>query len=552
MLDALHVKNLALISDVTLEPAPGLTVLTGETGAGKSALLSAVKLLLGERASGESVRDGADALTVEGIFYKKDAPEEEQAAFPDGHIATRRVSSEGRSRCSIDGGLATVTQLAETLGPLVDLCGQHDHQRLLNPASHRALYDAWLGSRIAPAQALYEEAFHAHSAAQAQLDQIRTLRTSEAGKIEDARFALDRIDEVDPKEGEYEELEAALPRLQHAEALAQAAHQAYELLFDDNGALDSINSALAALNQVASYDSTLEGYATTLQEALYPIEDVASELRRYRDNVDFDPQALQRSESRMGELIGIMKAFGPRMEDVLARRAQAQDLLAMVDNSQEAEARAQQALDVAGKTLQARADELGAIRQEHAGRFAREVSAQMDRLHMGGALLTVDIARRSRSQWTAAAADTVTFAYQPGPGLSARAFNKIASGGEISRVMLAIKVVLGAHDDVDTLIFDEIDAGVGGETARCVADVLADLARTHQVIVVSHLAQIAVCARCHYVVSKASAAPGAAPETLLEQVQGEQRVEEIARMLSGDTSGTALDHARRMLQERAF
>ena len=543
MIDELHVTNLALIGDVAIEPAAGLTALTGETGAGKSALLSAVKLLVGERASGDQVRDGADALTVEGRVYRRDDGD----SYPDGHIAQRRVTAEGRSRCSLDGAMATVAQLSQTVGSTVDLCGQHDHQKLLAVASHLPLLDAWAGEAVEGARSSYEAAWCRRAAAAAELDRVLAARSESAARIDDARFAIARIEEVDPREGEYEELEALLPRLENAESLAEGANAAYEALQGEGGALDALNAALQALEQVGRFDPDLEAMADGLREALYPVEDAASSLRRYRDDVDFDPAALARADERMGALVGLTRSFGPRMEDVFARLEEARSLVALVDDTDEAERRARAALDAAEGELAAAADALTRAREEAAPRFAASVTEQMGRLEMGGAQLLVDVARLDRARWGRQGADHVEFLYRPGEGLAARPFAKIASGGEVSRVMLAIKVALGSHDDVETLIFDEIDTGVGGSTARAIAAVLDDLARTHQVIVVTHLAQIAVVADRHYVVSKAASPLDGRPETHIDAVEGEERVREIARMLSGDESASSLEHARDLL-----
>ena len=543
MIDELHVTNLALIGDVAIEPAAGLTALTGETGAGKSALLSAVKLLVGERASGDQVRDGADALTVEGRVYRRDDGD----SYPDGHIAQRRVTAEGRSRCSLDGAMATVAQLSQTVGSTVDLCGQHDHQKLLAVASHLPLLDAWAGEAVEGARSSYEAAWRRRADAAAELDRVLAARSESAARIDDARFAIARIEEVDPKEGEYEELEALLPRLENAESLAEGANAAYEALQGEGGALDALNAALQALEQVGRFDPDLEAMADGLREALYPVEDAASSLRRYRDDVDFDPAALARADERMGALVGLTRSFGPRMEDVFARLEEARSLVALVDDTDEAERRARAALDAAEGELAAAADALTKARKDAAPRFAASVTEQMGRLEMGGAQLLVDVARLDRARWGRQGADHVEFLYRPGEGLAARPFAKIASGGEVSRVMLAIKVALGSHDDVETLIFDEIDTGVGGSTARAIAAVLDDLARTHQVIVVTHLAQIAVVADRHYVVSKAASPLDGRPETHIDAVEGEERVREIARMLSGDESASSLEHARDLL-----
>ncbi len=438
MIDELHVTNVALIADATVEPCSGLTVLTGETGAGKSALLSSIKLLVGDRASGDQVRDGAEGLSVEGrLFFSSDAGE-----FPDGHVAQRRVTAEGRSRCSIDGSMATVGQLAQLVGSSVDLCGQHDHQKLLVPANHLGLLDAWAIDTVKAPMMAYREAWEAAAKARTALEQVLAARNDAGARVEEARFALARIEVVDPKRGEYEELERVLPRLEHGEALAQAANAAYEGIQGEGGALDALNESLSVLEGVSSYDPALEQIVGALREAVFPVEDLASALRRYRDDVDYDPEALAQASSRMGELVGLMRSFGPAMANVFERWEEARDYVGLVDDSEERERQARAALDAAESRLAQAAELLSKARQEAAPRFAAQVTEQMGRLEMGGAELLVDVSALARSQWTKGGADRVEFLYRAGAAMAPRPFAKIASGGEVSRVMLSIKVAL--------------------------------------------------------------------------------------------------------------
>ena len=297
---------------------------------------------------------------------------------------------------------------------------------------------------------------------------------------------------MDPREGEYDELLDDLARVEHAEALAVAANGAHEALAGEQGAIDALGSAVAALDGAARYDAKLGEFADALREAGYVLEDMARETRDYREGVEFDPETLAQQQERMASLQGLLRTYGPRMEDVLARRAEAADLVSLVDDAAERERAAQRELDLAEEALAQAASALADARAEAAPRFAEAVTAQMDRLEMGGAQLVCDLAPLERAQWTKAGPQAVEFLFRPGAGMQARPLARIASGGEVSRVMLAVKVVLGEVDDVGTLVFDEVDAGVGGSTAVALADVLADLARTHQVIVVTHLAQVAV------------------------------------------------------------
>ena len=541
MIDELHVESVALIREATIRPAAGLTVLTGETGAGKTALLSALKLLVGERADAGAVREGDDHLLVEGRVYL--GPDD-----ADGHVVRRRVEAAGRGRVTIDGRMASVRELADTVGSTVDLCGQHEHQRLLSGSTHAALLDAWAGARAQAALASYREALAAARDAAAELERIRELARTGQERLEQAQFELGRIDAVDPRPGELEELEETLPRAEHAEALLRASEAAREAVSGDGGATDALSGAVEALREASRYDDALSKLADSLESSLIDIEDTASELRSYRDSVELDPEELARMQERMASLQGLMRTFGPGMDDVLARRDRAREVVEAQGGSPERERAAEKAVRAAEAQLVHAADALDAVRAEAAPRFARAVTEQMGRLEMGSARLEVALERLPRGQWAAAGPSSVELMYRPGEGLTARPLRRIASGGEVSRVMLACKVVLGNADGVDTLVFDEVDAGVGGSTARSLAAVLADLARTHQVIVVTHLAQVAVRGQRHYLVSKSEGASGV-PETTLTELSGDARVVEVSRMLSGDTSDISLEHARELLEE---
>ena len=537
MIDELHVRDVALIRDASLAPSAGLTVLTGETGAGKSALLSAIKLLVGERADASAVREGAEGLEVEGRFYVR-------GGDPDGCVVSRRVGADGRGRVRIDGRMGSVRELAEGVGATVDLCGQHEHQRLLRVQSHVEMLDAWAGEACAEALTRYREALAAASDAARELERVRELSRTGAAALEEAEFVCRRIDEVDPAQGELADLEAKLPRAEHGDALMRSALGAREALTGEGGALDAIRDAASEVDDALRYDDALSKHADVLRSALLDLEDVASELRDYADDLDFDPAELERMRGRWSELQGLLRSYGPTMADVFARRDEARGVVEAASDGGAAIERAQKAADAAEARLADAARALDDVRREAAPRFSAAVSEQMARLEMGTAELEVAFERLPRAEWSRSGASRAEFLYRPGAGLSARPLRRIASGGEVSRVMLALKVVLGESDSAETLVFDEVDAGVGGATAVALAGVLADLARTHQVIVVTHLAQVAVVADEHYLVSKSV---GDVPETTLTPISGEDRVREVARMLSGDTGEASLAHARELL-----
>ena len=539
MIDEIHVQNLALIEDAHMEPAPGLTVLTGETGAGKTALLSALKLLMGERADSSMVREGAASAEVQGRVFAS-------ASDTEGTIVSRRLSADGRSRVKIDGNLASVSELADRVGSTIDLCAQHEHQRLLDPATHLAFVDSWARETVGPAHEAYAKAFDEVKRQQCAYRELQKAAKTQGSRVEEARFCVERVDEADPHPGELEELEELLPRMEHAETLATCANDAQEALSGEDAALDALNSAIAELSRLGSVDAALSGFADELASATITVEDVAAELRRYRDSVDFDPSEMQRKQDRYATLKGLMRQFGPTMDDVFARRDESRELLSLIDNSDDQLRRAKQKLDSAETALEDAARDMAKRRAAAGPRFCREAGKQMTRLEMGRAELIWQARELPRAEWTETGSCSYELLYRGGAGLTPRPLRRVASGGELSRVMLACTVVLGQADGVDTLVFDEIDAGVGGATARSLAAVLADLARTHQVIVVTHTAQIAVAAQRHYLVSKSA---DDVPVTSILQIEGEDRVLEVARMLSGDTEAVSVEHARAMLTE---
>lgn len=571
MLDEMHIANVALIRDTLFQPSSGMTVITGETGSGKTALLNALKLLVGERANAGMIREGAAELAVEGRFFLESAEADEQevpaehsepveqeapfghgepveqemvASSEDGTVVCRRVGLNGRSRVTIDGSLAGVKDLAAGVGASIDLCGQHEHQQLLNAAYQRKLFDRWGASSIGPALERYQEAFDACAAAQAEVERLQKLREADSVALDRARFTVEQIAAVDPQPGEYETLLQELPFYENAEMLAGETRSAYQALTAEGGVLEKLQDAQVSIDKIAGVDGAVEAQQKAVREAYFLLEDVGHELARYQASIDFSEDELEVRQTRLSALQGIMRGYGPTMDEVFATFAEANQLIASYDSCDELLAEAKRAREEAEDRLVSAADALAAAREEVAPLFSAAVTSQMARLEMGSASLVVELQDLAREAWTRWGTQALDYLFVPGVGLSPQKLSAIASGGEISRVMLALKVVLGSCDDVDTLVFDEIDAGVGGKTALALAAVLKDLAQTHQLIVVTHLPQVAVVGDAHYLVEKHEA-----PEltTDIRVLSAEERVAEVARMLSGRVDETSLAHAKELL-----
>ena len=535
MLETLRVHDIALIEEASLDFHPGFTVLTGETGAGKTALLSALKLLIGERADAAVVRDGAAEARVEAVFTEGDGSE---------HIVRRRLTKDGRSRCFLDDDMVTVGSLAETIGPLVDLHGQHDHQSLLNASVQLQALDSWIGEDASAALSAYQDALAEADRCTRLYQQMSAAARASVQNLETARFICQEIGAVDPQPGEYEQLEADLPRLRNGEALAQAADSALNALRSETGGMADVASATYDLQREAGVDPALDALTARMEELSALGEDLAQDLRAYRDSIDFDPHSLQEALDRLGQLEGLCKRFGPRMEDVFQAWSDAEETLNLAGSSDEHLEEAQRAAEAAEAELQAKARVLEDVRAAAVPAFSQALMDAVAALSMEGASFSFQVSPLERGAWTQEGPSRYEILYSPAPTVQSRPLARIASGGELSRVMLALKGMLRAGDS-KTLVFDEIDTGIGGATANAIAARLAELACSHQVVVVTHLAQIAAVADRHYVIEKTVGA--ASTHTELREVAGEERVSEIARMLSGTVDGTSLAHARQLL-----
>lgn len=538
MLDELHIRDVALIRDASFVPGPGLTVITGETGAGKTALLSSLKLLAGERADASAIREGSESLTVEGRFYLPESPEE-------GDVVSRKVSAGGRSRISLNGSPSSVRAVSERVGQSIDLCGQHEHQRLMKPERQLDLLDAWAASSVSEALDAYRADLSRASSAAAEVERVKELASASEVELDRARYVVDQVLAVDPQPGEYDELLADMPRFEHAESLLRELATVRELLTADGGVLESLSQVLSAVEHVASLDDSREPNAQSVRDAFFVLEDAWSELSSYSQTIEFDPNELRQRQERVAAFQGLMRGFGPRMEDVMKAFDEAQRTLSEHNNCDDLLERALEQQRLAEADLAASAKVLDEARRAVVSDFERCVGEQMSRLHMQGSRIVGEFESLPRDKWTSRGPHSFQLLFAPGSEVTPRPLGKIASGGELSRVMLACKVVIGDRDAAETLVFDEIDAGVGGSTASALADVLVDLSHTHQVIVVTHLAQVAVRGDVHYLVRKAGTT---VPETSLVEVGGEERVHEIARMLSGDEGEQSLAHARALLE----
>jgi DNA repair protein RecN (Recombination protein N) len=552
MLAELRVRDLATIADVTLQLGPGLNVLSGETGAGKSMLVDALALLLGERAASGSVRPGASKLVVEGAFEDIDGAtrrriEELGLDVEDGRVIVRReVSTEGRSRAWVNGSPTTASALTELGALLVDLHGQHETQSLLHPEAQRDILDAFAhadGERGAVAEA------HASVAAlRAEESSLASRRDEVRRRADYLRHVVQEIDGAKLRAGEDEALQVEARRLSQAGALVEQAQRLVEALEGESGnALGALGVAGRALTSLEKVDPAVGGWRELLDAGYANLSELSRLATEYAGSVQEDPERLAAVEQRRDQLFRLTGKYGASLEAVLATRDEAAAELDLLDTA-DIDLRALAARRVAAEgALEKSSDALSARRREAADHLARGVNRLLPRLGLPGGKLSVHLVPLSEPG--PHGREAVQLNVQLNQGLEAKPLARVASGGELSRLMLALKVVLVKHDAIATLVFDEVDQGIGGEVGVQVGAALGEVAERHQVLVITHLPQIAARADHHLVVAKEARRGIATSDVQL--LHGEDRINEIARMLGDSEGDAARRHAQAMLRAPA-
>jgi DNA repair protein RecN (Recombination protein N) len=560
MLAALRIRNVAIAESVEVAFEPGLTVVTGETGAGKSILVQCLLLALGGRASPELVRAGAERAEVEALFDVRDDPQlrARLAAMDlpdDDEIVVRRtVSAQGRSRATLNGALVTAAQLQALGTGLVDITSQHEHHGLSDPETHLSTLDAWVArpELLTAARESYEQA-------RAAADALAALRAQVAARGERTdllRFQLQEIAQVAPKPGELDDAEQQLGRLRHAARLAEVTGRADAALSGRERAvcaeLARVEADLAA---VAGLDPSLAPLLRQLSSARIELEDAAQELGRYARRLERDPEALARLEERASALKRLARRHGS-IDAALALQASIEEQLSLLDDAELHLDRLERERAAAVARAGDAAEALSRVRRERAAALGRAIGGELADLGMGGALVRVDVAplapqdgelAHAGARLTARGIDHVELLVAPNPGEPPRPLARIASGGELSRALLATKRVLAGLGPVGTYVFDEVDTGVGGAVAESIGRKLAAVAAHHQVICVTHLPQIAAFGVAHLHVTKH--VEGDRTQSRVRRLTAEERVEELARMLGGRKIGVAARSAARALLE---
>jgi DNA repair protein RecN (Recombination protein N) len=563
MLRFLSIKRLAVIDAVEVEFDPGFNVLTGETGAGKSILVEAVGLLLGGRASGDLVRTGEEVAAIEAIFQ----------SGGDELVVRREITAQGRSRAFINGNLATATALKDLSARLIELHGQHEHQTLLDPTTHLDVIDAFGGlERWTAATA---SAFDAMRAAAEELTEARKAIADRESRLELVAFQVADLDRAAPRAGEDEELTAARQVLANAERIERLCAESYASLYDSDGAvLSSLGGVWKRVAELATFDPRFQSSLEARDGIKAQLEELAMTLRRYVDTIEASPARLEEVEERLGLLERLKRKYGPTLADVIGRHAALRAELVDLEGSDERITKLERRWSRARQMYLEQAEALGRERRRVAVEFVRQLERALADLAMEQTRLEVRFsgAPPDETAWCARGIDTAEFFVSPNPGEELRPLARVVSGGELSRSMLAIKTLMfasrlagdGAAGDsgqelnskprlrgagAPGLIFDEVDAGIGGRVADVVGRKLRALGSAFQVLCITHLPQIAAYADTHFAVEKS--VDRGRTHTTVTRLSEEQRVDEIARMLGGEAVSPRIrESAREMITER--
>jgi len=550
MLRRLKVVHFAVVERAEIEFESGFTVFTGETGAGKSILLEALGFLLGARGSTSWLRAGAERLEVEGVFDAADLPVELRERYKVGtgtFTARRELDASGRTRAMIASQSSPVAALAALGEALADFHGQHEHQALLRPAVQLELLDRYGG--LEEERAALAEAYDRWSALKARLDASSMSEEERRRRIELLRFQMEEIDAAKPRIGEEEELEDLLPRLKNADRLHAFADQAYGLLYaEQDAALARLLKAERALGEISKIDPASSRLQGELEGARLTVEAVAHEIGDYRDRIPADPSGLDALLSRQDALARLKKKYGPTLAEVLS----AKERLALeLDGLENADVRIEQTrreLSEAEMSLSALCDKVHEARIRAARRLDAAALKELKALGMPQARFSCCV-EMEEGRWSRVGADAADFLLAANPGEPPRSLALAASGGELSRVMLALKTAFARADRTPLLVFDEVDAGVGGEVALAVGEKLAALSKGRQVLCVTHLPQVACRASAHFHVAKEVSS--GRTRVSIERLEGDRRLDAVAVMLGGRApSAVSRRHAEELLEKK--
>ncbi|MGF6375470.1 DNA repair protein RecN (Recombination protein N) [Clostridiales Family XIII bacterium PM5-7] len=535
MINHISITNFAIIAHTEIDFHEGLNIVTGETGSGKSIVIEAISLALGSRADSTFVRHGADKAVVQ-LAGELNGEEV---------VLTREISASGKNLCKLNGQLVTLGELAETCKKIADIHGQYDNQSLLNVEQHIKLVDRYMDDNIAPIKDRFHRVYDQYHEVKTQLSKLLTMEADNLKKMDFYRFELHEIDHAQLVLGEDEQLTERISLLQNSEKIFAAIETAYALLNDgDISALSGLGSSLHALTEVSAYSKEITSLTEAFSDVYYRLEDISSSLREIREDITFTPEELDSAIARLDLIENLKKKYGSTIEDVLAYRNRISEEIEQIENYDELKASLEQQAIQAHEALIIEANLLTEARKISATKLEQSIEQELHDLNFQSAKLSIDFSVPDHIG--PEGNDVVEILMTTNKGEPLKPLVKIASGGEISRIMLAIKNISGTYDNIPTMIFDEIDAGISGITASIVGRKLRDISKNHQVICITHLPQIAAVGNTNYRIYKES--DEHSTFTQVQQLSPSEKIDEIARLLGGENiTETTRENARELI-----
>ena len=553
MLAELSIKNFAIIENLSVTFSKGLTVLTGETGAGKSIIIDAIHLLVGGRGSAEFVRHGEERAEIEGLFQLDDSKHpviskalEFGIDIDEGMVILRRdISHSGKSICRVNGKLVTISTLREIGSTLVDIHGQHEHQELMDESRHLTLLDQFGADDIYPSQGEYQQVFRRYEQTLQRLKALSENDQQTAHRLDLISFQLDEIQNANLKINEDEELFEERRKLNNFERVFEALQSSHTALQGEQKGLDWISMVMGHLEDAASIDNAYKDMYEAVSNSYYQLEDAARSLRTELDALEFDPQRLHEIEDRLNEINRLKRKYGKTIDEILEYAGKIEEEIETLQNKETHISELEKELASIKKDLMLEAKQLTEIRLKWADKLTKLIHKELKELYMAKTVFEIRF-ESNTMQFTKNGVDHVEFYISTNPGEPLKPLSKVASGGELSRIMLALKSIFSQHQGVTSIIFDEVDTGVSGRVAQSIAEKIYKVASLSQVLCISHLPQVAAMADTHLFISKII--KGGRTKTSVTPLQLEDKINEIGRMISGsEITDLTKKHAEELL-----
>ena len=540
MISTLHIKNIGIIDDLSINLNTGLNVLTGETGAGKTLIIDSLGIISGERFSKEMIRKGQDFSYVEACIF---LPQNENAI--DGNIiVSREIYSNGRNMCKINGRMVTVTELKEFMSSIIDIHGQHDNQQLLNPNTHIQYLDSFADKELNKYLEEYRNMYIEYTSIKQELkNNYGEDEKQRQRKLDLLKYQFDEIDKANLKIGEDEKLEADRKIILNSEKINENLNIADMEISEKT--IDSINSAIRALEKIEDLDEEYSKKLNSLKSVYYDVQELGRDIFNLKESVYFDEEERQSLESRLDLIFSLKRKYGNTIDEILNYKKELEQEIYRIENLEENNNILKNKLKVITEKMNRQADKLNEIRNEFAKKLEESINKELKDLEMKNASVFINVQKNQSNEFNYNGLDHVEFLIKTNIGEDAKPLYKIASGGEMSRIMLGIKNVLSNVDNVPVLIFDEIDTGISGIAAKSVGEKLKSISKLHQVLCVTHLASIAAKGEYNYYIHKE--VENEKTYTNIKLLNQEEKIREVARIASGDINSISLEHAKSLI-----